>query len=327
MYYQALKEQNPDSFDGDHCTSKSLTAVLMSRMNQFDDTVDTQVLEQTDLVQREEGPQIADDSETIEPVEIKDAPKFNKTSELRNWLVGIFESVNTVVIDSTGNKVDFSKNDAKRVIKNARKRENNLAYKEIKQVVKRAKYSGFRKADSKHTTVQGQDVYHSAILVNGVPYSVEFYVDLPIDKAGKNSFAGNKVSKIEIGLAATQNQSAAQTSPITTISLGVLRQKVKPARYKDGTLFQRTQANGYYDAELKVIVLGRNMNTMTLPHEMAHFWLDNTFSMFKKASKGELTIGQQWIDETNTLFGILGIDPQQDPGRVQVWKNLCLSDI
>ena len=54
------------------------------------------------------------------------------------------------------------------------------------------------------------------------------------------------------------------------------------------------------------------MNTMTLPHEMAHFWLDNTFSMFKKASKGELTIGQQWIDETNTLFGILGIDPQQE---------------
>ncbi len=38
MYYQASKEQNPDSFDGDHCTSKSLTAVLMSRMNQFDNT-------------------------------------------------------------------------------------------------------------------------------------------------------------------------------------------------------------------------------------------------------------------------------------------------
>ena len=76
--------------------------------------------------------------------------------------------------------------------------------------------------------------------------------------------------------------------------------------------YQRTQSNGYYDAELKVIVLGRNMNTMTLPHEMAHFWLDNTFSMFKKASKGELTIGQQWIDETNTLFSILGIDPQQE---------------
>ena len=78
---------------------------------------------------------------------------------------------------------------------------------------------------------------------------------------------------IEIGLAATQNQSAAQTSPITTISLGVLRQKVKPARYKDGTLYQRTQANGYYDAELKVIVLGRNMNTMTLHREILDFYL------------------------------------------------------
>ena len=50
-------------------------------------------------------------------------------------------------------------------------------------------------------------------------------------------------------------------------------QKVKPARYKDGTLYQRTQANGYYDAELKVIVLGRNMNTMTLLHENLDFYL------------------------------------------------------
>ena len=50
-------------------------------------------------------------------------------------------------------------------------------------------------------------------------------------------------------------------------------QKVKPARYKDGTLYQRTQSNGYYDAELKVIVLGRNMNTMTLPHEILDFYL------------------------------------------------------
>ncbi|MBR5153212.1 MAG: hypothetical protein IKW57_00220 [Alphaproteobacteria bacterium] len=36
---------------------------------------------------------------------------------------------------------------------------------------------------------------------------------------------------------------------------------------------QRTQANGYYDAELKVIVLGRNMNTMTLYHEILDFYL------------------------------------------------------
>ena len=84
------------------------------------------------------------------------------------------------------------------------------------------------------------DVYHSAILVNGVPYSVEFYVDLPIDKAGKNSFAGQKITEIEIEPAARPFKRL-DTGSISTISLGVLRQKVKPARYEDGTLYQRTQ--------------------------------------------------------------------------------------
>ncbi len=44
-------------------------------------------------------------------------------------------------------------------------------------------------------------------------------------------------------------------------------------------LTQRTQANGMYDPELNVIVLGRNFNTTTLPHEMAHFWLENPISV------------------------------------------------
>lgn len=113
------------------------------------------------------------------------------------------------------------------------------------------------------------------------------YVDVSTRADNPNVFAGQKITEIEIEPAARPFKRL-DTGSITTISLGVLRQKVKPARYKDGTLYQRTQANGYYDAELKVIVLGRNMNTMTLPHEMAHFWLDNTFSMFKKASKGEI---------------------------------------
>ncbi len=38
-----------------------------------------------------------------------------------------------------------------------------------------------------------------------------------------------------------------------------------PVEIRQTVFWQRTQSNGYYDAELKVIVLGRNMNTMTLP--------------------------------------------------------------
>ncbi len=49
-----------------------------------------------------------------------------------------------------------------------------------------------------------------------------------------------------------------------------------------GQLFQGKKANGFYDPELGVIVLGRDMNEVTLPHEMAHYWLD-TFFCFANA--------------------------------------------
>lgn len=76
-------------------------------------------------------------------------------------------------------------------------------------------------------------------------------------------------------------------------------------------LYQRRQANGMYDPELNVIVLGRNFNTTTLPHELSHFWLNNTFQLFKQAQKG-YPVAQEWLDETQRLFDILGIDANQD---------------
>ncbi len=41
---------------------------------------------------------------------------------------------------------------------------------------------------------------------------------------------------------------------------------------------QRTQVNGMYDPELNVIVLERNLNTTTPPHELSHFWLNTILS-------------------------------------------------
>lgn len=75
--------------------------------------------------------------------------------------------------------------------------------------------------------------------------------------------------------------------------------------------YQRDLETGYYDAELKVIVLGRNMNTTTLPHEMAHFWIDNMFEMYKQAQRGDITPDDEWINQTNTLFKILGVESNQ----------------
>ena len=76
-------------------------------------------------------------------------------------------------------------------------------------------------------------------------------------------------------------------------------------------LFQSKKANGFYDPELGVIVLGRNMNEMTLPHEMQHYWLDKIFSIYKRAKSGELKVRDEWMTETKALFDMLGIDENQ----------------
>ena len=78
-----------------------------------------------------------------------------------------------------------------------------------------------------------------------------------------------------------------------------------------GQLFQGKKANGFYDPELGVIVLGRNMNEMTLPHEMQHYWLDKIFSIYKRAKSGELKVRDEWMTETKALFDMLGIDENQ----------------
>lgn len=74
---------------------------------------------------------------------------------------------------------------------------------------------------------------------------------------------------------------------------------------------QGRKANGFYDPELGVIVLGRNMNEMTLPHEMQHYWLDKIFSIYKRAKSGELQVRDEWMTETKALFDMLGIGENQ----------------
>ena len=92
--------------------------------------------------------------------------------------------------------------------------------------------------------------------------------------------------------------------------------------YKQG----RVQ-NGFYDAELNVIVLGRNFNTTTLPHEMSHFWLNTYFKLFKQAQKGQIQVSEQWLTEVKTLFNMLGINANQENlTRVQQERWAALNE-
>lgn len=248
----------------------------------------------SELTTRKGAPKIADGSTVIKPVVIEDAPNFKKRSELRNWLIERFNAIKSVVIESTGNKVDFSKSGAKRAVKNSRKSENNLAYKNIEEVVKRAQYSGFRPTDTEHPNVIGQDVYHSAIIVNNTPYSVEFYVDQPISPEANKNFAGNKVKEIKIEPAAIRGDSVAQTGSISGISLAVLRGDVKQARQKNGILRQTKPTGkgadttrGFYIPEYRLVVLAQQADPTTLAHELAHDWMQQFFRHYRSGRASE----------------------------------------
>ena len=95
-----------------------------------------------------------------------------------------------------------------------------------------------------------------------------------------------------------------------------------------GNIYQQGRIqNGFYDAELNVIVLGRNFNTTTLPHEMSHFWLNTYFKLFKQAQKGQIQVSEQWLTEVKTLFNMLGINANQENlTRVQQERWAALNE-
>jgi len=78
--------------------------------------------------------------------------------------------------------------------------------------------------------------------------------------------------------------------------------------------YQRGKANinGYFDAELKTIVIGSSFNFGTLQHEFAHFFLDRVFNLYKTgAGTPEFN---EWFSQ---LSGILDIKADQSSLRTE----------
>lgn len=74
-----------------------------------------------------------------------------------------------------------------------------------------------------------------------------------------------------------------------------------------GNIYYQGRKGGAYDPELQTIIIGRDFNTGTLPHEMAHFWLNEIFTQAK--SNKEWT--PEFTKQANALFNMLGIDDKQ----------------
>lgn len=74
---------------------------------------------------------------------------------------------------------------------------------------------------------------------------------------------------------------------------------------------QRTTANAWYDPELQTIALGARWNEFSIPHEMAHHWLNSFFNIYKQAQQGKITITDAWKQDAERLFAFIGIDTRQ----------------
>lgn len=80
------------------------------------------------------------------------------------------------------------------------------------------------------------------------------------------------------------------------------------SEYTGNIYNQGKRVNGFYDPELEVIVLGRNSNTGTLPHEMAHFWANTIFNLVKS---GQYNNNPDFMAQAMGMFKMLGVGMNQ----------------
>lgn len=138
---------------------------------------------------------------------------------------------------------------------------------------------------------------------------------------GKDNFENFVANNVKDGnLIYLDENKVAAIRPFSLQLLGVYNDNLSNNNYitKSDVVNQNMQmlpqgrtVNGFYDPELAVIVLGRNMNEMTLPHEMAHYWLDTIFNIYNRVKSGELTVKEGWLQSTKEMFDMIGIDQNQ----------------
>lgn len=315
LLFQTLKEIYPTQFDGDTAIDKDLVAVFVSQNNQqWGEIVNQDPIESFDIA--DENARLDDiypeyKGETIN-IDGKERTVYNSNGEriaksepaLRNFWNWFGDSK---VVDDKGRPL---------VVYHGTYTEFN----EFTKTEHLGYYFSTSREVAKSFSVSDyiMPVYlkiTNMATVNGLGKRWDnlakyFGVDLDEEtqKAKNNGKDGVFIKNIEEGL-----------SNIVADDYVVFEPNQIKSTQNRGTFspdtgniyYQRRQANGMYDPELNVIVLGRNFNTTTLPHELSHFWLNNTFQLFKQAQKG-YPVAQEWLDETQRLFDILGIDANQD---------------
>lgn len=110
----------------------------------------------------------------------------------------------------------------------------------------------------------------------------------------KSQASAGEIQSFPITLTGSMNSNILQKSDIVNIQNEEI--------YKQNKLI-----NGFFDADLKAIVIGSNFNFGTLQHEVAHFYLDRLFSLYKSGAGNE-----KFKEDMAKLFSILNIDENQE---------------
>ena len=322
IYAQTLKEIYPGGWDGDTITNKNLLAVFMSQQNQYAGAEQPSQLMQEQFDLANENARLDDiypayDGETIE-INGVERTVYNSNGDriaksepaLRNFWNWFGDSK---VVDEQGRPLVVyhgagTKFDTFRLIS---------YYEGMTDDPKLIRPYAFFSSSKDVAKRFGKEVYQVYLKIenpsefdeSGANWNaisqIQWFQNTPLDKDGivvkniKEGNAGNLDTATDFII--FENTQIKSTENRGTFSADT------------GNIYQQGRIqNGFYDAELNVIVLGRNFNTTTLPHEMSHFWLNTYFKLFKQAQKGQIQVSEQWLTEVKTLFNMLGINENQE---------------
>ena len=270
------------------------------------------------------------DSAAAKVVRIEEnaVPEFSGMKEFANWLKDALAEGGDVQISSTGQTARFTRTNVGASVKRSRSKDHRNAYAALREMVTNAEYDHYEKPDVRHPHGGGQDVYHAALEMGGVLYSVKIKLDVvseDVKKARRSHgdseiedahYKDHKLAKIEIAPAlyrdAVDNQPFTQPADaISEVTLGVLRGSVKPSGIDGGMLYQEggpSQARGAYvlrqDGAALIALFRGKADISTVIHEGAgHFFLEN----LREAA--QLPDAPAWVTEGwRTVAGAIGAD-------------------
>ena len=181
-------------------------------------------------------------------------PEFGKMRELARWLKDYFADKRMETILSTGKVVRFGNGNLEASMKRSRERAHGKAYGGLHDLIRLAEYDLYEAQDVRHPNLGGQEVYYSAMRLDGKLYAIKFKFDVPSEeefsfrkeRRGETEvedlrYKDHSLREIEIAPVlyrgvVPEGRPAQTLGAIREISLGVLRDAVKPSRLENGVL-------------------------------------------------------------------------------------------